>query len=137
MLNFKHECLSAWVNSSIDQQMSVGIGHSGDRRIYPLIFHRTENILELNLYLNSFLQEWIMATNNCEGRATIYKKWLLLKKTGSTGIISLQVTIRIVCCFVLFFTHQLVAVKISFISLIVWWDLALECVFVVGRTELF
>lgn len=89
MLNLKHECLSAWVNSSIDQLMSVGISHSGDGRIYPLIFQRTENNLELNLYLNSFLQEWRIATNNCEERATIYEKWLFLKKTGSTGIISL------------------------------------------------
>lgn len=69
--------------------MSVGIGHDGDRRIYPLIFHRIENYLELNLYLNSSLQEWIIAANNCKEGATIDEKWFLLKRTGSTGIISL------------------------------------------------
>lgn len=50
-------CLSAWASSGMEQLRSVGIGHSGDRRIYPLIFQKTENNLELNLYLNSFLQE--------------------------------------------------------------------------------
>lgn len=29
------------------------------------------------------LEEWIMPTNSCKERATIYGKWLLLKKTGS------------------------------------------------------
>lgn len=71
-----------------------------------------------------------MATNNCKERAIIYEKWLLLKKTGSTGIISLLVTTET------FFSSILVAIKISFISF-VWWDLALEYVYVVGRVELF
>lgn len=30
-----------------------------------------------------------MATNNCEERAAIFGKWLILEKTGSTGVISL------------------------------------------------
>lgn len=30
-----------------------------------------------------------MATDNCEERAAVYGKWLILEKTGSTGVTSL------------------------------------------------
>lgn len=65
----------------------------------------------LNLYMNSFLQKWTMATNNCEERAAIYGKWLILEKTGSTGVISLWVNTQN-----FFRLSTLVAVKMSFIS---------------------
>lgn len=81
-------CLSAWVNSNTGGWCQWELTIVVKEGSIPQYFTEQNN---LSLYLNSFVQKWTMATNNCKERAAIYGKWLILEETGSIGVISLWV----------------------------------------------